>query len=102
MWKLAAGAGNPTALPFADLRDPPRRGRGHRRQRLHRRQRQQPADEARGRGSTTATPLPFTDLNSPAGVAVDTAGDVYVADRGNNRVMKLAAGQPAATAAAVH
>jgi hypothetical protein len=38
------------------------------------------------------TMLPFTGLNVPGGVAVDTAGDVYVADRDNNRVVKLAAG----------
>ncbi len=36
--------------------------------------------------------LPFTGLNSPEGVAVDAAGDLYVADSGNNRVVKLAAG----------
>ncbi len=35
--------------------------------------------------------LPFT-LGGPDGVAVDTAGSVYVADSGNNRVMKLSAG----------
>jgi DNA-binding beta-propeller fold protein YncE len=33
--------------------------------------------------------LPFTGLNEPAGVAVDTSGAVYVADVGNNRVLKL-------------
>src|ERR1700757_4309096 len=36
--------------------------------------------------------LPFTGLNRPVGVAVDTAGDVYVADLLNDRVVKLAAG----------
>jgi serine/threonine-protein kinase len=36
--------------------------------------------------------LPFTDLDSPHGVGVDGAGNVYVADRGNHRVVKLAAG----------
>jgi serine/threonine-protein kinase len=36
--------------------------------------------------------LPFTDLKSPQGVAVDTAGNLYVADFDNNRVLKLAAG----------
>ena len=41
--------------------------------------------------------LPFTGLNSPGGVAVDTAGNVYVADHGNNRVLKLAAGSTTPT-----
>ena len=43
-------------------------------------------------GSATQTVLPFTGLNSPAGVAVDAAGNLYVTDEGNNRVLKLAAG----------
>jgi DNA-binding beta-propeller fold protein YncE len=43
-------------------------------------------------GSNTQTVLPFTGLKYPDGVAVDTAGDVYVADFDNNRVLKLAAG----------
>jgi len=36
--------------------------------------------------------LPFTGLNDPSGVAVDAAGDVYVTDPGNNRVVDLPAG----------
>jgi sugar lactone lactonase YvrE len=36
--------------------------------------------------------LPFSGLQTPHGVAVDTAGNVYVADTGTNRVLKLAAG----------
>jgi DNA-binding beta-propeller fold protein YncE len=36
---------------------------------------------------------PFTGLADPAGVAVDTAGNVYVADFHKRRVLKLAAGQ---------
>ncbi|WP_040698596.1 serine/threonine-protein kinase, partial [Nocardia vinacea] len=41
------------------------------------------------------TPLPFTDVTLPTGVAVDTAGNVYVSDTSNDRVMKLAAGASA-------
>jgi serine/threonine-protein kinase len=41
-------------------------------------------------GATTQVVLPFTGLNSP--VAVDSAGDLYVVDGGNNRVVKLPAG----------
>ncbi len=36
--------------------------------------------------------LPFTDLTKPYGVAVDAAGDLYVTDTENNRVLELAAG----------
>ncbi len=36
--------------------------------------------------------LPFTGLNGPYGLAVDSAGSLYVADNGNNRVQKLPAG----------
>jgi serine/threonine-protein kinase len=41
--------------------------------------------------------LPFTDLNQIAGVAVDTAGTVYVSDSGANRVLKLAPGASSPT-----
>ena len=34
--------------------------------------------------------VPFTDLNSPIGVAVDNAGTVYVADTANHRVVAIA------------
>jgi streptogramin lyase len=33
--------------------------------------------------------LPFTGLNRPGGIAADPAGDVYVADTGNARVVEL-------------
>jgi serine/threonine-protein kinase len=36
--------------------------------------------------------LPFTGLIAPQGVAVDAAGNLYAADTGNNRVLKLPAG----------
>ncbi|MDT5350779.1 MAG: serine/threonine protein kinase, bacterial [Mycobacterium sp.] len=45
----------------------------------------------RAAGSNTQTELPFTAI-VPDGVAVDTNGNVYVADNGNARVVKLAAG----------
>jgi streptogramin lyase len=59
-------------------------------------------------GSTAPTALPFTGLNligddpssvclGAAGVAVDAAGDVYVIDLGNKRVLKLAAGSRSQT-----
>ena len=41
--------------------------------------------------------LPFTGLDRPDGVAVDTAGTVYVTDFGNNRVLKLTAGASSQT-----
>jgi streptogramin lyase len=41
--------------------------------------------------------LPFTGLHDPRGVAVDAAGNVYVADSGNNRVLKPAAGSSTQT-----
>jgi DNA-binding beta-propeller fold protein YncE len=36
------------------------------------------------------TVLPFNGLNNPADVAVDSGGNVYVSDTGNNRVVRLA------------
>ena len=41
--------------------------------------------------------LPFTGLNDPGSVAVDTAGNVYVADKMNHRVVKLEAGSSTQT-----
>ncbi len=46
--------------------------------------------------SSTQTVLPFTGLDRPYGVAVDTAGNLYVCDF-NNRVLKLAAGSSSPT-----
>ena len=36
--------------------------------------------------------LPFPGVREPYGVAVDTAGNVYVTDYANHRVLKLPAG----------
>ncbi|MGA7054271.1 MAG: serine/threonine-protein kinase PknD [Mycobacterium sp.] len=41
--------------------------------------------------------LPFIGLDNPEEVAVDSKGDVYVTDSGNNRVLKLAAGSTSQT-----
>jgi serine/threonine-protein kinase len=42
-------------------------------------------------GASTSAPLPITALTSPEGVAVDAAGNVYVADVRNKQVLKLPA-----------
>jgi serine/threonine protein kinase, bacterial len=46
---------------------------------------------------SVATNLPFTGLQHPSGVAVDSTGAVYVTDSGNNRILKLAAGSTTPT-----
>ncbi|MGO4615420.1 serine/threonine-protein kinase PknD [Nocardia sp. 2YAB30] len=45
-----------------------------------------------GSGYSSQIPLPFTDVGLLTDVAVDPAGNVYVTDMGNDRVMELAAG----------
>jgi serine/threonine-protein kinase len=44
------------------------------------------------KSNSSQVALPFTGLKGPWGVAVDSAGDVYVADFFNKRVLKQAAG----------
>ena len=43
--------------------------------------------------SNNQTVRPFPRLNAPWGIAVDSAGDVFVTERDTNTVVKLAAGQ---------
>jgi serine/threonine-protein kinase len=43
------------------------------------------------------TALPFADVGLPTDVAVDAAGNIYVTDMGNDRVLRLAAGASAPT-----
>ena len=54
-----------------------------------------PGQTASASGQTV---LPLAGLSGPGGVAVDSVGDVYVADAGNNRVLELAAGSGSPTA----
>ncbi len=44
------------------------------------------------------TVVPFTGLSAPKGVAVDTDGNLYLADYGHDRVLKLPAGSTTQTA----
>jgi len=41
-------------------------------------------------GSTNQTVLPFPNLSALWGIAMDNSGTVYVADRGDDRVVRLA------------
>jgi sugar lactone lactonase YvrE len=49
------------------------------------------------RPAAVASRLPFTRLSDPRGVAVDGAGNIYVADSGNDRIVKLGPGSAAPT-----
>ena len=96
--KLAAGSATQTVLPFTGLESPHRCGGGHRRQPLrHRQSRNRSGGEAGGGRRPPRRVLPFTGLDGPDGVAVDTAGNVYVTDATNARVVKLAAGSSTQT-----
>jgi len=48
-----------------------------------------PASNDLSRGVFSLTTLHTSSLSAPHGVAVDGAGNVYIADTGNNRVLKL-------------
>ena len=56
---------------------------------------QQPAGQPASPSGPTV--LPFTGLSTPDAVAVDSVGNVYVADGGNSRVVELAAGSSGPT-----
>jgi serine/threonine protein kinase, bacterial len=47
--------------------------------------------------SNNQTVLPFPHLNAPWGIAVDNAGDVFVAERDTSTVVELDAGSSAMT-----
>src|ERR1700739_4088817 len=62
---------------------------------LHRPSTTSPAPQtptAQSAAPSVQTVVPFTGLTGPLGVAVDTAGNLYVTDVSNNRVLELAAG----------
>jgi serine/threonine protein kinase, bacterial len=52
------------------------------------------APTSSGRSYSAQVVLPFTGLNGPVGVAVDAAGNLYVADNGNSRVLRQPARPP--------
>jgi titin len=43
-------------------------------------------------GTPTAGPATSSKLNGPSGIAVDSSGNVFIADKGNNRVLKVTSG----------
>ncbi len=45
-------------------------------------------------GGSYETPVKLGSFNNPFGVAVDSAGNVYVADNGNTTIMKIALATP--------
>ena len=74
---------------------PPWRGSRRRGRCFHRRSRQQPVVEVPSGGGAQTTVA--SGLYAPAGVALDGAGDVFIADAGNNRVVEVPAGGGAQT-----
>jgi len=50
-----------------------------------------------GSGCTASSTASATNLNNPTGVAVDSSGDVYIADTDNNRVLEYTGGSTTAT-----
>ncbi len=90
MLKLPAGSDEQTVLPFTGVSVPWGLCGGQRRHGAlcHRAQQERRAELAVG--SNAPTQLPFEGLNTPLDVVVGKDGTVYVANRGNNRVVKLA------------
>ena len=96
-----SGDGGPATS--AELSDSRRGGGRRRRQPLHRRHLQQPGPQGRhGSGTITTVagtgtagfsgdggPATSAELNDPRGVAVDGAGNLYIADSDNNRIRKV-------------
>ncbi len=88
----------------AQLIGPHGRRRGFSRQPLHRGHRQQPHPQGLERMITTVAgtagtgfsgdngPATSAQLNHPDGIAVDSAGNLYIADPGNNRIRKVSNG----------
>jgi len=48
-------------------------------------------------GASSVTTLVSTGLNHPSGIAVDSAGNLYIADSGNNAIKELAVGSQTLT-----
>jgi hypothetical protein len=99
--ELAAGSSTPTELPFTDLRNPldvavDTAGAVYVADAAVRGWRRVPEGNNRvlklAAGSSTQTVLPFTGLDLSFHVAVDDAGNLYVTDEGDTRVVKLPAG----------
>jgi hypothetical protein len=90
--KLAAGSSTPITMPFIGLKGPSVWRSMPRATSTLSTFLQTPECRSWRRGRVPRRCSPFTGLNHPYGVAVDTAGSVYVTDRNTNRVLKLPPG----------